>query len=146
MRGGRRPGLPWWGVLGLAALGVPRAVAHDLDLVGPAVNAVLVFGPVAVWIAVAVLGRVPRPLLALLAVGAVYGVLLGVVHQVLWTQGLGGPPRLGGNLAGALDPTVEAALLRAAAFVSSVATGVLVGAVSGAIAWALARLLPRRSG
>lgn len=144
-RGRWRIGLPWWGVLGLAALGLPRAVAHDLDLVGPAVNAVLVFGPVLVWIAVAVLGRLRRPFAALLAVGIVYGLLLAVAHQVLWMQGFAGdPPTLGGELAGVLPPAAESGVLRAAAFVSSVATGALVGAVSGAAAWLLSRLLPQR--
>ncbi|GAA4913267.1 hypothetical protein [Streptomonospora salina] len=142
----RRPGLlPWWCVLGLAALGLPRVVAHDLGLVGPAANTALVFGPVLVWVAVAVLGRLRRPLVALLIVGAVYGVLLAAVHQVLWAQGFAGdPPQLGGELAGTLPPASEGALLRAAAVVSSVATGVGIGAVSGAVAWVLARLLPRR--
>ncbi|MDT0303068.1 hypothetical protein [Streptomonospora wellingtoniae] len=144
--GRRRQGLAWWGVLGLAALGLPRAVAHDLDLVGPGVNTALVFAPVVVWIAVAVLGRLPRPAFALLAVGAVYGLLLGVAHQVLWDQGFAGAqPELGGNLAGVLSPAVESAAVRTAAFVSSVAAGVLVGAVSGAAAWLLVRLMPGRS-
>ncbi|QBI54985.1 hypothetical protein [Streptomonospora litoralis] len=144
--GVRRLGLPWWGIVGLAALGAPRAIAHDLDLVGPALNSVLVFAPVVVWIAAVVLMRVPRPLLALLAVGAVYGVLLGGVHQLLWAQSFAGePPALGGNLAGALPPAVESGVLRAAAFLSSVVTGVLVGAASGAAAWLLSRALPARA-
>ncbi|GAA1772027.1 hypothetical protein [Streptomonospora arabica] len=144
VRGRRR--IPWWGVLGLAALGLPRAVAHDLDLVGPGVNTVLVFAPMVVWVAVAVLGRLPRPVLALLAVGAVYGLLLGAAHQVLWTHSFAGqPPELGGSLAGVLPPAVESAVVRTAAFVSSVVTGVLVGAVSGAAAWLLSRLMPERT-
>ncbi|GAB3466287.1 hypothetical protein GCM10027570_55390 [Streptomonospora sediminis] len=141
--GRRRFGLPWWAIAGLAALGVPRVVAHDLDLVGPAMNSVLVFLPVAVWISVVLLARTPNPLVALLAVGAVYGVLLGAAHQVLWVQGFAGdPPALGGNLAGALPPAAESGLLRAAAFASSMATGLLVGAVSGAAAWLISRVLP----
>ncbi|MBV2363991.1 hypothetical protein KUM37_11655 [Streptomonospora sp. NEAU-YY374] len=138
-------GLPPLAVLGLAALGLPRAVAHDLDLVGPAVNAVLVFAPLAVWIAAAVLARAPRPLLTLTAVGACYGVLLGAVHLLLWSQGFdSGPPRLGGNLEGALPPAAEAALLRGFAFVSSAVTGTAVGAATGAVAWPLTRLAARR--
>ncbi|MDA0566833.1 hypothetical protein LG943_21315 [Streptomonospora sp. S1-112] len=141
----RRLGLHPLAVLGLAALAVPRAVAHDLDLAGPAVNAVLVFAPIVVWIAAAVWARVPNPLLTLVAVGACYGILLGAVHLLLWTQGFGGdPPRLGGNLEGALPPAAEAALLRGFAFVSSVVTGTAVGALSGAVAWPLTRLTARR--
>lgn len=141
----RGTGLAPLGVLGLAALGVPRAVAHDLDLVGPAVNSVLVFAPIVVWIAVVWWRRAPNPLLALLAVGLAYGVLLGATHQVLWTWAFeGSPPSLGGNLAGVLSPAVEAAVVRTFAFFGSVATGVAVGAVSGAAAWILTRTIPRR--
>lgn len=136
-------GMPWIAIIGLAALGVPRVVAHDLGPVGPAVNAVLVFLPVVVWLGVVLWRRVPNPFLTLLAVGGVYGVLLAVTHQLLWLAAYGGePPRLGGNLAGALSPGAEEALMRTFAFGSSLLTGVVVGAVVGAVGWALARAVP----
>ncbi|GAA1241938.1 hypothetical protein GCM10009676_28940 [Prauserella halophila] len=53
--------------------------------------------------------------MTLSAVGAVYGIVLGVVHQALWHVAHDEPPELGGNLAGALSPAVEAAVLRSAA-------------------------------
>lgn len=130
-------------VCGLAALGVPRVVAHDLDLVGPLVNSVLVFAPIAIWLAVVLWKRVSRPFLTLLAVGVVYGVLVAVTHQVFWTQSFeGDPPVLGGNLAGVLSPTAEGLVLRVFAFFSSVLTGTAVGAVTGAAGWLLAKLVP----
>lgn len=54
MKGGARSslGVSWPVIFLLAALGVPRVVAHDLGLVGPVGNALLVFTPVAVWLAV----------------------------------------------------------------------------------------------
>jgi hypothetical protein len=130
-------------ILGLAALGVPRVIAHDLRLVGPAVNALLVFLPIAVWLAVVLWKRVPNPFLTLLAIGAAYGVLLGLTHQVLWSASFGdNQPSLGGNLAGALSPATEAVLLRTFAFGSSLLTGVGVGVATGAAGWLLSRLIP----
>lgn len=128
---------------GLAALGVPRVVAHDLELVGPVVNAVLVFAPIAVWAAVALWQRVPNPFRTLLAVGLVHGVLLAVTHQLLWAEAFGNdPPRLGGNLAGVLAPAAEGVLLRVFAVGSSLVTGLAVGAATGAVCWVLAKLVP----
>jgi hypothetical protein len=137
--------MPLWAICALAVLAVPRAVAHDLELAGRGVNALLVFAPLVVWIAVALYRRVPDPFLTLLAVGAVYGLLLAVTHQVLWTEAFDGDrPGLGGELEGRLTPAAETAVLRTFAFMSSLVTGVLVGAATGALAWLAARLLPGR--
>jgi uncharacterized membrane protein len=106
---------------------VPRIFAHDLGVdVGP-IPAVLTIGPVLVWIAVVLGARVPSPVVTLLAVGAVYGLALGIVHNVLWDQVFGDdPPALG-----ELDADLSEVPLRIATFVSSVFTGVVVGLVSG---------------
>jgi hypothetical protein len=135
-----RLGLSVPAIVGLALLGVPRAVAHDLGPVDRVNNALLAFVPVVVWLVVVVRRRVPNPLPTLLAIGLAYGVLLGVTHQVLWAWALDEPPRLGGALACALSPGVEELVLRAAAFVGSVATGLMTGAVVGAIGWLVARV------
>ncbi|MEV0702315.1 hypothetical protein AB0I53_30975 [Saccharopolyspora sp. NPDC050389] len=136
-------GMPLSAVFGLALLGVPRVVAHDLRLAGTLVNALLVFVPIAVWLAVVLWLRVPNAFRTLLIVGVIYGVLLGVVHQLLWAQAFGGDaPILGGNLAGALAPTAERLLLRAFAFLSSLVTGVLVGAGTGMVGWVIAKAVP----
>lgn len=126
-------------VVALAALGVPRIVAHDLGLAGAVVNAVLVFVPLAVWIGW-VLWRRVAPLPALLSVGVVYGILLAITHQLLWTAAFDDPPELGGNLAGRFSPAIEDLVLRVASVSSSILTGVLLGAVAGVVAWGLARL------
>ncbi|GAA2113873.1 hypothetical protein [Actinomadura alba] len=139
----RSLGMPLPVIVALAALGVPRVVAHDLDLVGGGVNAVLVFGPVVIWIAVVLWRRLPNPFATLLAVGLVYGALLAVTHQILWNEAFGeDPPRLGGNLEGELSPAVESLVVRTFAFGSSVLTGVLVGVIAGAVGWLAARVLP----
>ena len=124
---------------GLALLGVPRVVAHDLRLVGPVVNSVLVFAPLAVWLAVVLWRRVPNPFVTLLAVGVCHGILLAVTHQLLWAESFGdAPPRLGSTL----SPAVEQVVLRIAAALSSLGTGTAVGAATGAVAWAVARVVP----
>lgn len=139
--------LPWYALPALALLAVPRVVLHDLHVIeeGSAVNALLVFGPPVVWIAVVLRARVANPFLTLLAVGAWYGLFLALGHQVLWEASFGDdPPRLGGNLAGRLSPGAEQLVLRAFAAVSSLFTGVLVGAVSGLAGWGLTRLMRGR--
>ncbi|GEK80300.1 hypothetical protein [Agrococcus baldri] len=133
---GRGLGLPHLAVIGLSLLAVPRVVLHDLGLVAPgtAANLLLVVAPIAIWIAVVLLRRVPSPFLTLLVTGAWYGVFLGIGHQLLWDASFAGaPPQLAGSLAG-IDPVLEAVIVRTFAAGSSLITGVIVGAVSGLVA------------
>lgn len=142
----RSLGLPLAAVVALALLAAPRVVLHDLDIIeeGTPLNAVFVFVPPLVWIAVVLVKRVPNPFLTILAVGACYGIVLALGHQLLWDANYGDdPPQLGGNLAD-LDPTAEAVIIRGFAVVSSVFTGVIVGAITGLIAWGLAAVTGRR--
>src|SRR4028119_997005 len=78
-------GLPVPIVVLLAALAVPRVVTHDLGVFpeGSPVNSLLVFVPPAIWLAVVLWLRSPRPFLTLAAVGLAYGVMLAVGHQLL---------------------------------------------------------------
>ncbi|MFF3438372.1 hypothetical protein [Streptosporangium sp. NPDC002721] len=140
-------GLPMIAVIGLALLAAPRIVLHDLDVIheGTFVNALFVFVPPIVWIAVVLWRRVPNPFLTLLVTGLFYGVLLAVGHQLLWDAAFGdNPPKIGGNLSG-LDPTAQSVILRLFATISSVFTGVIVGAITGLVAWGLGKLLPTGS-
>ncbi|WP_239648662.1 hypothetical protein [Nocardiopsis chromatogenes] len=137
-----RLGLPVPGIIGLALLGVPRVVAHDLDLVGAVGNAFLVWAPLTVWVAVALWRRVPNPLVTLIAVGVAYGVLLAVTHQVTWAWAFEAPPALGGNLEGALPGAAEEFLMRGFSFVSSLVVGTLVGAGCGVVTWLVSRAIP----
>ncbi|HLR93471.1 MAG TPA: hypothetical protein VK053_03005 [Jiangellaceae bacterium] len=130
-------------ICALAALAAPRVIAHDLGPVSPALNSVLVWVPLVVWLVVVLWRRVPNAFVTLLAVGVVYGVLLAVTHQILWAEAFdGAAPSLGGNLAESFSPTVEAVVLRGFSVVSSLVTGALVGVVTGIVGWLLARFVP----
>ena len=145
-RSARRLGLPLIALIGLALLGAPRVVLHDLDIIseGTAINALFVFGPLLVWIVVALWAKVPNAFLTLLTVGVFYGILLAAGHQVVWTaQFDGAPPRLGGNLAD-LEPGQSNLIVRLFAAGSSLITGTFVGAATGAIAWIIDRLVGRK--
>lgn len=140
-------GLPFIAIIGLALIAAPRVVLHDLDLIseGTPVNALFVFLPPVIWIAVVLWKRVPSPFLTLLVIGAVYGVFLALGHQLLWNVSFGGnPPQLGGNLIN-LDPGLQSAILRFFAAISSLFTGVIVGAITGLIAWGISAAT-RRTG
>ncbi len=133
-----RIGLPLPAAFALALLAAPRVTLHDLGLIeeGTVVNALFVFIPPLVWIAVAVLRKIDRPILTLFVVGVLYGALLAVGHQILWNINSGDDPvTLGGNLAD-LDPGVQTVIIRVFAAVSSLVTGSVVGAAAGLIAWA----------
>ncbi|OZM81314.1 hypothetical protein [Pseudonocardia sp. MH-G8] len=139
-------GLPVLALVGLALLAAPRVVLHDLDVIqeGTFPNALFVFVPPVAWIAVVVLRRVPNPFLTLLVIGAIYGVLLALGHQLLWDVSFpDGTPRLGGNLAD-VPAATSAVVVRSFAAVGSVFTGVLVGAVSGLVAWGISKVVSRR--
>ncbi|MEU8224007.1 hypothetical protein [Kribbella sp. NPDC048915] len=125
----RRLGLPPWAIVGLALLGVPRILAHDLGITSPPIQGLLTLGPAIVWIFVVLRAKVPSPVVTLLAVGVVYGLALGIVHNLMWGQVFGdNPPELG-----VLDADTAEVPLRFATFVSSLFTGAAVGLVIGVI-------------
>lgn len=150
-RPGRRipgePGLSTLGAIALAALAVPRVVAHDLSWVssGSLANVLLVFVPLVIWLAALLVVRVDRPLVAGATIGLAYGVMLAVAHQILWNRAFeDDPPELGGNLEGELPGVVEDVVLRGFGVMSSLATGLLVGAVVGGLAWLIDRARSNR--
>jgi hypothetical protein len=139
----RKLGLSVSAIILLAAIAAIRVPLHDLGIVqeGSVAAGLLVFVPLAIWLVVVLQQRVPNPFLALTVVGVAYGVMLAVVHQLLWVAAFdGNPPSLGGNLEGVLDPGMEAVVFRVSAFFSSLATGTVLGAVVGAVAWVIERL------
>ena len=135
---------PPWTIVGLALLGVPRVVLHDLDTVSSSsvVYLVLAIAPLIAWVAYLVVTRPARPVVSGLWIGGVFGVLLGAVHQVLWTEAYDEPPRLGGNLEGELDPWLEDLVLRVFAAGSSLVTGLVLGVLAGVVASVIARSRP----
>jgi hypothetical protein len=132
------PDLPIIAIAVLAALTLPRVVAHDLRLIqidSPAYT-VLAVAPLLVWLLVAVFRKTQRPFFDFLVLGLIYGLFLGLTHQVLWDASwAGNPPHMGGNLAGKLDPFVESLILRAFALGSSIVTGLVFGAAFGIVAF-----------
>ena len=132
-------GLPLWSIVALGLLAAPRVVLHDLDIIheGSFVNALFVFVPLAIWVAVAVAWST-KPFLSLLAAGGVYGLSLAIGHNLLRDI-----PRLGGELTGRLSPAVEQVLARGAIVASSLVTGLVVGAVCGLVAWGIHRVTHR---
>ena len=136
-----RFGLPWWAILLLAALSFPRVVVHDLDVdTGAWGPALLAIGPMLVWVGVALWARVPSPVTTLLVVGTVYGIGLGIGHNLMWDSLFTDDPRLGGSLEGRLSSEADEVIMRTVTFGSSIVTGAVVGLVSGLAATGLRRL------
>ncbi|MFD1824522.1 MULTISPECIES: hypothetical protein [Mumia] len=136
-----RLGLPVWAILLLAALALPRVVVHDLGVdVGALAMAVLALGPPAVWVLVALRARVPSPVTTLVVVGLLYGIGLGVGHNLMWDSAFEDDPALGGALEGDLPAGAEETLLRTATFGSSLFTGAVVGLVAGLVASGMRRV------
>jgi hypothetical protein len=135
-------GLPIPVIILLATPAVPRVFTHDLGIFpeGSFVNRLLVFVPLAIRLAVVLWRRVPYPFLTLTVIGVAYGVMLALGHQVLWeARWDGGPPRLGGNLEGVLEPGLEPAVFGVCAFFSSIITGTVVVAIVGLVASVIER-------
>ncbi|MFC8682545.1 hypothetical protein ACFT30_13570 [Microbacterium ureisolvens] len=136
----RRPlGLSTWSLIGLAAVALPRVLLHDLHLIdeGSAVAWLLAVGPVVLWIAVAVVKRVPNPFLTVLVIGAIFGAMLVITHQLLWDVAFAGsPPSIGDGPGATLIP-------RFAAILSGLFTGTMMGAIGGLIAWGVQAILRR---
>ena len=141
-----RPDLPLLYIVLLAALTLPRVVAHDLSLIeidGPLYTALAV-APLLIWLLVAIFRKTQRPFFDFLVVGLAYGLFLGLTHQILWDASWGGnPPHIGGNLTGKFNPIVESLILRAFALGSSIATGLVFGVGFGLVAFVATKVRNR---
>lgn len=118
----------------LALLGVPRVIAHDLRWVGSGdfVNLLLVFVPPIVWLIVVLWKGKEHVFKSLLLIGVIYGLYLGITHQILWTRAFDTPPVLGGNLKD-VSPVVNGLITRTFGFISSLLTGTVIGLGLGLI-------------
>lgn len=82
--------MPTWLMLALVAVGLPRTILADLDIVAPESGLLYYFlalTPFAVWLGVAVARRTRRPFMDFLVLGVLYACSLVVVHQALWDVG-----------------------------------------------------------
>lgn len=132
----RTTDMPTWLMLGLVALGLPRTVLADLDIVTPESTLLYYFlalTPFAAWLVVAIARKSRRPLMDFLILGVLYGLSLVVVHQVLWgvAPSLGHhPPTSAVNFADQFEPAWRELALRG--YTSGVA--MVIGVGSGLVA------------
>jgi len=127
--------------LALVAAGLPRTVLADLGIVAPESSLlyyVLALAPFAAWTAVALVRSTRRPFLDFLVLGALYGLSLIVVHQILWDAGpsLGhSPPESALAFAARFDPAWRELALRAYTSGIAMMIGLGSGAAVGVVAW-----------
>jgi hypothetical protein len=124
----------------LIAVGIPRTVLADLDIVAPESGLLYYFLallPFVVWLAVAIVRRSRRPFRDHLMVGVLYGLSLVVIHQVLWTAG----PSLGHNppasavefaeqFSGGWQDIALRAYTSGIAMIIGIGSGLVIGAVA----------------
>lgn len=133
-------------VLLLVAVGLPRTILADLDIVPPESGLLyymLALAPFAVWLMVAIFRRSRRPFLDFLLLGILYGCSLIVVHQALWDAAAGygqSPPAGAVDFAEQFDPGWYEFALRmhtsAIAMLIGVGTGLVAAVVAvAAHAW-----------
>lgn len=133
-------GMPVWLIAGLVALGLPRTILADLGIVAPEsswVYFVLALTPFAVWLAVAVLRATNSPLVDHLAVGALYGLSLVIVHEALWSvaSSMGHHPLQGAvDFAARFDSPLDVVALHGYTFVIAMTIGLGSGLVMGVVA------------
>lgn len=138
--------MPVWLMLVLVALGLPRTILADLDIVAPENSLlyyVLALTPFAAWLVVAIVRSSRRPFADFLVLDVLYGLSLVVVHQVLWDVGpsLGhNPPESAVDFANQFSPAWRELTTRAyssgIAMVIGVGTGLAAALVAvGVHAW-----------
>ena len=145
--------MSWALMLGLVAIGLPRTILADLDIVAPDSSLlyyVLALAPFAVWLIVAVTRRTRRPVMDFVVLGVLYGLSLILVHQLLWYApgAEHSIPQGAIDLTANLDPSVRELGLRLYTAMISLAIGVgtgLVGALVAAISSAIRRRRRQRS-
>lgn len=135
----------WTLMLVLVAIGLPRTVLADLDIVAPESSLlyyVLALVPFAVWLVVAVVRPTRKPVLDFLVVGVLYGLSLILVHQLLWNAPGAGHsvPQSAIDFAEQVSPDARELVLRAytagISLVIGLGTGLacaLVAAIAGRV-------------
>jgi hypothetical protein len=132
--------MPTWLMLALVAVGLPRTILADLDIVPPESSLlyyVLALIPFAVWLAVAVFRKSRRPFMDFLVLGVLYGLSLVVVHQLLWDVGpsLGHDPPAGAvSFASQFSSPLHEVALRGYTIAIAMMIGLGTGLVAALIA------------
>lgn len=135
----RRKGLPVLALIGLATLRVPASILEDLRVLdaGHWVAGLLPWIAVAVWVAVVVARRVPKPFLTVLMIGVISGVLLVITYQLLWDVMFGDYPAEIGH---------SGVAIRLIAIPGGLIAGAVSGVIGGLVAWALSAAIGRLRG
>ncbi|MEO3829259.1 hypothetical protein [Actinomadura sp. B10D3] len=130
-------------MLALVAVGLPRTILADLDIVEPESGLLYYFlalTPFAVWLAVAVFRRTRKPFMDFLVLGGLYALSLSIVHQVLWNAaaGYGNKPTAGAvNFAEKFGPAFQELALRGytvgIATIIGVGTGLIFAAIAATV-------------
>ena len=92
--------MPAWLMLTLVAIGLPRTILAELDVVQPESGLLYYFlalAPFVTWLAVAVLRETRKPIMDFVVLGVLYALSLAIVHQVFWnaSAGFGHQPSAG---------------------------------------------------
>ena len=141
--------MPVWLMAALVAVGVPRTVLADLDIVPPESGLLyylLALTPYACWLAVAVLRRTRKPVVDFVMLGVLYGISLIVVHQLLWGAEGHIIPDSAQKFAEQFRPGLRELVLRVYTSGIAMAIGVGSGLVGSAVAFAASRIRRARAG
>jgi hypothetical protein len=132
--------MPVWVMTLLVALGLPRTILADLDIVAPESSLlyyVLALTPFAAWVIVAVFRKSRKPFWDFLVLGILYGVSLIAVHQALWNVGpsLGHrPPTAAVNFADSFDAAFRELAIRGYTIMIALVIGVGTGLIAALVA------------
>lgn len=139
-------GIHWFELLALSLLGLPRIIFHDLSIIkeGTFINGLFVFIPAVIWILYLIMRGVSRPFTAMLLLCLVYGVVLAITHQLMWSGVFPNGIALGGNLSHLSG--FSTIIPRTFAFFSSLATGAVLGVILGSVTWIISQTLNRIGG
>ncbi|WP_347954445.1 hypothetical protein [Gordonia aichiensis] len=138
-------------MLALVAIGLPRTVLADLDIVSPESSLlyfVLALAPFAAWTAVAIMRPTRRPFRDFLVLGGLYAISLIVVHQSL-LQGPGAAheiPQAAVDFSSSFAPGVQEWALRGYTAVVSLVIGLGTGLVVALVAVVAGRVRRSRGG
>jgi hypothetical protein len=131
--------MPVWLVTVLVLLMLPRTLLNELGVVteGTLPYYVLALTPFAIWLAVAVVRKNQKPMADFLMLGLLFGLLLAVVHQLLWNSGSAvtqHAPQIAIDIAANFDPGARELVTRLVSVGISLVIGLGSGLVIGAIA------------
>lgn len=142
--------MPTWLMLLLVAIGMPRTILADLNVVPPESGIlyyILALAPFVAWIAVAIVRETRKPIMDFIVLGVLYGLSLILVHQVLWNTGVGEgkyPTQGALNFADNFSPSVHDLAMRGFSVMIALAIGIGSGIIVALIAFVAKLVRSRR--